>query len=76
MLLIVEIILTIVAWRKGWKWLSLIPLGIAVIIGFGLGASGNYTMDELGSFVWIDIAAIVALIVMIAKPKQEKIENS
>jgi len=71
MLLIAEIILTIFAWRKGWKWLALLPLAIAftigMIIGFTSGIDGN-----LGVAAALDIAAIIALIVMIAKPKKIK----
>ena len=37
MLLLLEIWLTITAWRKGYKALALIPLGLAVLIGFSIG---------------------------------------
>lgn len=69
MLLIAEIILTILAWRKGWRWLAIIPVGIAVLIGMILGFSGGALE---GAFVF-DILAIIALIVMWSKPpKTEK----
>lgn len=69
MLLIVEIILTIFAWKKGWRWLSLIPLGLALLIGMVIGLSGATNL----SFIYIiDILAIVALIIMNVKaPKSE-----
>ena len=38
MLLLAEIILTIFDWRKGYKWLSLLPVGVGLITGFILGA--------------------------------------
>jgi len=45
MFLIAQVILTIVAWIRGWKGYALIPLAIAVTIGFGggyiLAASGG-----------------------------------
>ena len=34
MLLILEIILTVVAWRKGWKAYALLPFGITFLFGF------------------------------------------
>jgi len=70
MLLIAEIILTVLAWRKGWKWLSLIPLGLAFIIGFIIGASGT----TIGTgIIFIDVLAVIALTLMlIYPPKNEK----
>lgn len=80
MLLIAEIILTIFAWRKGWKWLSLIPMAAALFIGLllgaGIGASGGDPMSVKGFGVFLDIVAVIALIVMVTKsPKsQDKID--
>jgi len=71
-MLILEIILTIVAWNRGWKWLALIPLGVAFGIGLILGSTGNFSVDDAGSLIWIDVVAIIALIVMIAKKKDQK----
>jgi purine-cytosine permease-like protein len=75
-MLLIEIILTIFAWRNGWKWLSLIPVGAAVligmIIGYSVGMSGG-TVDVYGSGLFIfDILAIIALIVMVVKKKEIK----
>lgn len=39
MLLILETILTVVAWRKGRRGFALLPVGITVIFGFLLGAA-------------------------------------
>lgn len=72
-MLIIEIILTVVAWYKGWKWLSLIPVGVAlllgVFVGMSVGLSGG--TDVSGAIV-IDILAIIALIVMCVKGKKEE----
>jgi len=38
MLLILEIILTIVSWKKGWRGWALLPLGTVLFIGFMVGA--------------------------------------
>jgi len=78
-MLIIEIILTIFAWRKGWKWLALLPIGLALLIGFsigiGIGASGGSVADVSGGAVLIDIAAIIALIVMLVKGPKSKEQN-
>ena len=72
MLLIAEIILTIFAWRKGWKGLALIPLGVAFGLGLILGLNGVAPYD-LASLIWVDVLAIIALIVMTVKgPKNDK----
>jgi hypothetical protein len=36
---ILEIILTVTAYRKGWKAIALIPIGVALAIGFMSGAA-------------------------------------
>lgn len=68
MLLIIEIILTIFAWRKGWRWYSLIPMVVALIFGFflgaGIAASGGNVDSITGLGVIIDILATIILIVM------------
>ena len=73
-MLIVEIVLTIVAWNRGWKWLALIPLGMAFGIGLIAGASGA-TASDLESLLVIDVIAIIALIVMIIKEKGSNNKN-
>ena len=76
MLLIAEILLTIFAWRNGWKWLSLIPVGIAMLIGLfigiGVGASGGNVYDVRGIVTLFDIGAIIALTVMVSKKPKSK----
>lgn len=80
-MLILEIILTIIAWRKGWKWLSLVPMAMPIIIGFftgvGIGLSGG-SVDEIPGFMIIfDIIAVIALIIMCFKsPKSKSNETS
>jgi hypothetical protein len=80
MLLLIEIILTIFAWRKGWKWLALIPVGICLIMGFFIGigiAAAGGSVSNAGALVIVDIFAIIALIIMNVKgPKVKEVENT
>jgi hypothetical protein len=63
MLLIAEIILTIFAWRAGWKWLALIPVGVAFLIGFIIGTQidPNTSLTDLSWLSILDVVAIGAL---------------
>ena len=82
MILILEIILTISAWRKGWKGWALLPMGICLSVGFligmAVGASGGTMEDVLPLCVFIELAALISLIVMVAKaPKHiEKVQTT
>jgi len=67
---IIEIILTILVWRKGWKWYALIPITVAFIIGATCGLIGIHPINIL----WVDIFAAIALIVMFDK-KPKNIEK-
>ncbi|HAP69445.1 MAG TPA: hypothetical protein DCR04_06925 [Flavobacteriales bacterium] len=73
-MLLIEIILTVIAYRKGWKKISLIPLGAAFSIGslFGLARQSPYTHDYL-DLIWIDLIAIAVLIFLCAKKKPSKL---
>ena len=68
LMLIAEIILTVIAWRKGWRWWALLPGFMAFGIGFVLGAvveiSGGNSFSALPYAIFIDIIAIFALICM------------
>ena len=70
--LILEIVLTVVAWRKGWGWKALIPMGITGSIAFGsgfvIGLLGGEVMTIWPYFMFLDAFCILSLIVMVAKP--------
>ena len=75
LLLLVEIALTIEAWRRGWKGWALLPLGVGFgagfLIGFIMGAAGVVSEDSLfGICLVLDVACIGVLIGMIAKPRR------
>jgi len=73
MLLIAEILLTIWAWRKGWRSKALIPvcsaIGIGIIVGCILISSGATISIYLSIF---DVMAIIALSIMINKPPKKE----
>lgn len=64
---IIEIILTVFAWKKGWNWYSIIPMIVAFVIGFGIGAAG---IDPSTAIV-VDVLAIVVLGIMCYKAPNE-----
>jgi hypothetical protein len=77
MLIVIELFLTVLAWRKGWKGYALLPLGIAVVAGAVIGAGMGGTMpveDALQAAkvagVVIDLAATGILIAMTARPRK------
>lgn len=67
---ILVVLLTIVAWRHGWRWKALLPVGICVgmafLIGPGVESSGGSDM------VWVVIIAIIVLILMCIKKPASK----
>ena len=76
-MLIVEIVLTIIAWNRGWRWYALLPCGVVVVIGFligiGIGVSGGST-DNLGAAIPLEIIAILILLFMCFRKKEVKKE--
>lgn len=75
MLLFIEIMMTVAAYRRGYKGLALLPLGFAILAGAFISMN-NPEIDIL-NYVWIDILAIVILGVMIfaGKSEEEKSES-
>ena len=75
MLFIAEIILTVVAWRKGWRWQALMPLGIGLVIGFSFipitEAVAGFLLGELLMGVVIELAVILALASMVRHGPKE-----
>jgi hypothetical protein len=76
-MIIIEIILTVTAWRNGWTWRALLPMGLCLAYGFTLGLSmgaQGLSMDGLLLPALLgDLTAIVSLIVMTVKaPRAER----
>ena len=75
MLLIAEIVLTVAAWRKGWKGWALLPMalvvGLGFVIGFVAGADNVTDGTLLALGLILDLSGIGALIIMTARaPKR------
>lgn len=70
---IIQIVLTVVVWIRGWKWKALIPVAVGFASGFIVP---SFVSPESSSFsnvaLFINIGIIVALIVMAAKPELAK----
>ena len=80
LMMIIQIILTVVAWKKGWGGKALLPmvigLGLAFIIGISAGLAGGSPRDIAAPLVLIDLGMLISLIVMVsrkpAKPESVK----
>ncbi len=64
-----DIILTIWAWNRGWRGWSLLPMGIAYFFVFILAAAGAF---DTGSFIAIILIELVALIILVAKGRKDR----
>ncbi len=67
MLLVIEVVLTVAAWRRGWKAWALAPVlgcaGMGVVFGILCGLNGGVEQVFVMGLV-IDVICIVTLTVM------------
>jgi hypothetical protein len=71
MFLLVEIALTVAAWRKGWNGWALLPILGTLFIGFIIGAAAALSGGSIESVYPVSILADVACIgVLIALNKR------
>ena len=77
MLLILEIILTIVSWRKGWRGWALLPAGIVGFIAFIIGAmagaagySGTQVRGLTVAILPLDLLCVGVLVWMASKGRK------
>ena len=68
MWIIIEVVATVMAWRKGWRWRALLPGGLSVVLGFTIGivvtASGGNIDDYIGLCAIFDLLALGVLVFM------------
>lgn len=76
MLLFLEIILTVSAWKKGWRGWSLLPLVIGFFLAIGagavLGGAGLNWDEAIFLLLPLDIAVIICLAIMVAKRRNRE----
>jgi hypothetical protein len=70
MLLILELVLTVVAWRKGWRALALLPLAIGVPVGVFVTTQANSLVP---AFI-ADVLITITLIAMSAKGRKPAVQ--
>lgn len=76
---IIQIILSIVAWNRGWRWLALIPIGAALVIGILIGFIGGsmgYSPEDMRWSIILDVIIFIILIYMCIKPHESNKTNS
>ncbi len=85
LLFIASIILAIIAWKKGWKWWSLLPFGLDIVLSFVFsivsgtvstsssnpvtGAPGYFVNFELSD--WATAVGVFILILMVSIPRRK-----
>lgn len=77
---LLEIILTITAYRKGWKAIALIPMGVGLLAGFTAGiairAGGGSPQAAGPAFFLGDVICVAVLAWLTARgPKTTSISN-
>lgn len=69
--LLIQIALTVAAWKRGWGPKALLPmvigLGLAFIIGFTAGLAGGTPRDIAVPLVLVDLGILISLIVMVSR---------
>lgn len=72
MLLVLEILLTVSAWRKGWGPMALLPIAIGVPVGVFIAAA-THTM---ASAIVIDLAITGVLFAMSHKGRKPQLTTT
>lgn len=72
MILLLQIVLTIFAFKRGWRWKSLLPIALGFLVAFIIGMFfAIFSIDEnwiLFVATIIDSSIIIVLLVMIFNP--------
>jgi hypothetical protein len=65
-----DIVLTVLAWRRGWKAWALLPIGIAFFIALVISGSSNLGTSGIFLYLLIALAELGTLGYMVAKPRR------
>lgn len=66
MLLIIEILLTIKAYKKGWKFWAILPPVTIIVAGMAIGSSPFGTDLSPFAYIFLDLLLITVLGIMTA----------
>ena len=70
-MILIEIALTIAAWKRGWRWRALLPMVFALVAGFligiAVGASGGTIEQAAPAAVVAELGVVAVLIYMVAR---------
>jgi peptidoglycan/LPS O-acetylase OafA/YrhL len=74
MLLLIEIVLIVIAWRKGWKAWALVPIAVAfctgLICGVVCGLTGTDVEQIMGICLVMEGFCIASLVVMAVRGRK------
>ncbi len=77
---IFEIILTVIAWRRGWGARALIPVSVAAaggfLIGIGAAASGGTIEQVMGPAILLELFCFVALVYLAVTRRQSPVAET
>jgi hypothetical protein len=74
--IMLEILLAMAAWRRGWKAMALIPLGLAAAFGFMMGAAGVSSREPSFALLLPDLIATAVLGIMCVVPPQAAVNTT
>ena len=70
---ILQIVLTVVAWVKGWQWKALLPVVVGFASGFVVPAVVSPDTEAFSTVALvINFAVVAVLVYMIVKPPKLK----
>ena len=73
---ILSIVLTVVAWRKGWGPRALLPIIIATGLDLAVGAVlGESTPMAIIVGGVVDVVALAALVLMVRQPRRSAMQT-
>lgn len=77
-MLLIEIILTIIAFNRGWRWYSVLPGVGGFCLGFGIGfCIGFLDLDASGiNFIFLDVIVVIILLYMCIVPPKKDVSPS
>jgi Na+-transporting methylmalonyl-CoA/oxaloacetate decarboxylase beta subunit len=75
-MLFLETLLTIIAWKKGWQAMALLPMGIGIVVAYLFGMVCAATNVSMGTVYGIGIAFDIAVLLILLGMIGAKSENA